>query len=89
MDEELKKKIDYIKAWVHKYREVYNIKPTPGIKHELSCIAYGEGYNLLYNQLIPTVDGDGAWNELNSKEVVDLVLNEIKSYELRKGKLLK
>ena len=64
---------DYVTA----YRSKHDIQPTPGRKHELSCIQFGEGYNLLYRQLITTDENCGGWLELNSPEVRTLVLEQI------------
>ena len=72
--------IGRIEEWVRNYRNRNNIIPTPGRKPELSCIAFGEGNNLLWS-LIKTVERDGAWKELDEDEkgeVIQLVLDEIK-----------
>ena len=70
---EMKTITDYVAA----YRTKYNIEPTPGRKHELSCVHFGEGYNLLYRQLVLTDNGDSGWLELNSPEVRAIVLEQI------------
>lgn len=67
-----------ITDFVEKYRKEKKITPTPGIKFELSCTAFGEGYNLLYTQLVYTTNGYGSWQELKDEEVRKLVLDQIK-----------
>ena len=77
--------IDYgmalIRGYVHTYRADREINPTPGVKFELSCEAFGEGWNLL-NQLIFTNDGDGYWPLIksdpeNRRLVLDYIEKEI------------
>lgn len=66
-----------IENFVEKYRTEHCIEPTSGVKPELSCEAFGECYNLLYRQLITTVNSDGSWEELESPEVRELILDQI------------
>ena len=71
-----------IRDYIHTYREKRGIEPTPGAKFELSCEAFGEGWNLL-NQLIFTNDGDGYWPLIesdpeNRKLVLDYIEKEIR-----------
>lgn len=66
-----------IEDFVDKYRAKKGIVPTLGIKPEPSCIAFGEGHNLLYVQLINTINGYGGWLELKDAEVRELVLKQI------------
>lgn len=75
--------INLIRDFVHEYRNKYHILPTSGRKLELSGIAFGEGYNLLYRQLILTNDGEDGWKELDNSEVRILVLEQIKKDILR------
>jgi len=82
---EKEKKIKKIIAWVRNYRKKHSIKTTPGLKYELSCIGFGEGYNLLFRQLVTTPIGKNGWHEIygdESGEVIELVLQEMKKYEL-------
>ena len=44
---------------------------------EGSCLAFGEGYNLLYRQLIPVAEESGDWEVLKDSEVRSLVIDEI------------
>jgi hypothetical protein len=64
--------------FVERYRRENNIAPSRGRKFELSCEAFGEGYNLLYRQLIPTIEGSGGWEEIEDEKVRQEVLNQIK-----------
>lgn len=82
---EKEKKIKQIIAWVRKYRKENDITPTPGLKYELSCEAFGEGHNLLFRQLVTTPIGKNGWHEIygdESGEVIELVLEEMKKHEL-------
>jgi hypothetical protein len=72
-----KRDLELIVEFVREYRANAGITPTPGIKPELSCIAFGEGYNLLYRQLVTTFEGEGGWNELDCPEIRELVLRQI------------
>jgi len=65
-------------AFVEDYRTRYNIIPTNGYKPELSCYAFGEFYNLLYRQLVLTINGDAGWKEIENDEIRKGVLEEIK-----------
>ena len=81
---ELQKKVLFIQDWVHKHRLKEGIVPTPGYKLELSCFMFGEGKNLLFRQLVPTIDGLNGWQEITqdtSGEVIQLVLDAIAEYE--------
>ncbi|MBU0470329.1 MAG: hypothetical protein KKA62_06195 [Nanoarchaeota archaeon] len=88
MDSELvelikKTEISFITDYVDYIRKKENIVPTFGTKFELSCLAFGEGYNLLHRQLVLTINGSGDWVELNYPIIRDLVISEIhkdKSY---------
>ena len=66
-----------ITDYVNAYRIKHNITPTPGRKLEFSCYAIGEGTNLLYRQLVPTINGDGDWPSLQDGEIRKLVLEQI------------
>jgi len=70
---ETRKIIDFVRM----YRKKHGITPTPGYKSELSCIAVGEGRNLLFRQLILTVEGDAAWLSLEDPQIRKIVLDEI------------
>ncbi|MBS3107999.1 hypothetical protein J4468_03735, partial [Candidatus Woesearchaeota archaeon] len=61
--------IKFIEDFVNQYRTDYNIAPTPGYKFELSCYAFGEFYNLLYRQLVLTINGDAGWKEIENDEI--------------------
>ena len=74
---DLESDLQVIAEYVEKYRSQYNITPTYGAKLELSCLAFGEGHNLLYRQLIPTTNGDGYWDCLDDPQIRQLVLDEI------------
>ncbi|GEM_PF-6412109 len=73
----LEQDLEIINDYVKEYRDKYNVVPSYGTKLELSCLAFGEGYNLLYRQLIPTINGDGYWNSMDDPEIRQLVLDEI------------
>ncbi|OGG44822.1 hypothetical protein A2673_02190 [Candidatus Kaiserbacteria bacterium RIFCSPHIGHO2_01_FULL_50_13] len=75
-----KREMKEIEDFVHQYRREYDIVPTPGCKSELSCIAFGEGWNLLFRQLITTKDGDGDWPSLQYADIRAIVLREIRAY---------
>lgn len=75
LDEDAEMKIIY--DFVEVYRKKQGIVPTPGRKIELSCEAFGEGYNLLYRQLILTTNGLDGWLEVKNSEVRKLVLDQI------------
>ncbi|HCM43807.1 MAG: hypothetical protein UY39_C0026G0003 [Candidatus Kaiserbacteria bacterium GW2011_GWC2_49_12] len=68
-----------IRDFVHAYRDEHDITPTPGLKSELSCIGFGEGFNLFFRQLTLTVDGDGEWKSLEDPEIRKLALEEIEA----------
>jgi hypothetical protein len=72
-DLEMNRIIMYVKS----YRARENVIPSPGMKPELSCEIFGEGYNLLYRQLITTNNGDGCWPEIEDDAVRQLVIDEI------------
>lgn len=72
-ESELKTIVDFVES----YRSKRGIIPTSGIKFEPSCIAFGEGHNLLYAQLMNTTNGTGGWLELEDSEVRGLVLEQI------------
>ena len=61
--------LDAIRQYVHNYRKAHGVVPTYGRKPELSCIIHGEGHNLLYRQLIPTVDDGGVGLNLNIQKL--------------------
>lgn len=83
-NQDLEKEMQRITSYVHNYRKANNIQPTHGSKMELSCYAFGEGHNLLYRQLIPTIDNDGCWDELDDPVIRRLVLDEIDKQENKK-----
>ena len=70
---EMKTIVDFVED----YRKKHNIVPIRGRKIEMSGIAFGEGYNLLYCQLILT-NNDYSWSELEDLDVRKLVLDQIK-----------
>jgi len=78
--EELEEIVNFVEA----YRAKNGVKPTYEIKCEPSCEAFGEGHNLLYCQLIPTVNGDGCWKEIEDSGIRKLVLEEIKKSKISK-----
>lgn len=74
----LEDEMQIITGYVEQYRRDYAITPTFGVKPEFSCFAFGEGYNLLYTQLIPTVTGSGYWQQVEKDpEILKLVLEQI------------
>ena len=85
----LESELQIITEYVEEYRVRYHITPTSGVKSELSCLAFGEGYNLLYCQLITTLNGGGYWSCMHDQEIRQLVLDEITKSQKRypaKGK---
>lgn len=85
---EMEFELALIREYVHTYRAHHGVNPSPGVKYEFSCEAYGEGWNLL-NQLIFTAKGSGYW-PLIEKDHEDrkLVLEQIEEEQRRmlKGK---
>ena len=76
--------IQKIVKFVRWYRAQNGIIPSPGRKFELSCISFGEMYNLLFRQLILTIEFDAGWLELkHSPEVVEGILQEIDTFLAR------
>jgi len=73
----LEEDLRLINDFVEEYRARYKVVPSYGEKLELSCLAFGEGHNLLYRQLIPTINGDGYWTSMHDFEIRQLVLDEI------------
>lgn len=69
--------ICFIERAVEYLRKLYVINPTPGYKFELSDIAFGEGHNLLYRQLLLTTNGYDAWQGLKDHDIRALVIDEI------------
>lgn len=69
--------VRFIEKAVEHLRKLYCINPTPGYKFELSDIAFGEGHNLLYRQLLLTTNGYGAWQGLKDHDIRALVIDEI------------
>ena len=75
-----------IRDYVDSYWNKLGVKPSPGPKFELSCEAYGEGWNLL-NQLIFTTYGSGYWPLIEGdQENRKLVLDQIEKEKLRMPK---
>jgi len=66
-----------IHEFVNWMRSRQSITPTPDRKMEPSCISFGEFNNLIYCQLIPTIDGDGDWASLNDPDIRQGVLLQI------------
>ncbi len=70
-----------IRTWVDAFRQrtrVENIGRAP--LAELSCFAFGEGYNLLIRQLVNTEFPYGHWSELTNDstgEIIQLILDEM------------
>jgi hypothetical protein len=77
MDPNKEAEMETITDYVTAYRAKHDIQPTLGRKHELSCVHFGEGYNLLYRQLVLTDECHDGWLELNSPEVRAIVLEQI------------
>lgn len=73
-----KKEMKEITDYIDKYRKRNSIIPTHGHKPEPSCIAQGEGYNLLYCQLINTVDSEWKDDLYRDNEIRKLVLKEVR-----------
>ncbi|MFH1637962.1 MAG: hypothetical protein ABIB71_06055 [Candidatus Woesearchaeota archaeon] len=74
-----KQEMKEITDFVEKYREKNGITPTPGSKYEPSCEHSGEGYNLLYCQLINTVNYEWEGWLYKDDEIRQLVLQEVKA----------
>lgn len=74
----LEDEMQIIVDFVEQYRTKHKVTTTFGEKSELSCLAFGEGHNLLYAQLIPTVNDSGYWQQLEKDpEIRKLVLEQI------------
>lgn len=76
---ELEEELKYIRDYVNYYREKTGVTKL-GFEPlwELSCFSVGEGYNLLYRQLIQTHEGYGGWIELKDSDIRKIVLDEIR-----------
>jgi hypothetical protein len=77
---------NFILQFVKEYRNLMNIIPTPGYKSEGSGEMYGEGYMLLFRQLVYTTDGMDGWLEINDAQIRELVVKEIEKYYAAKAK---
>ncbi|MBI4152031.1 hypothetical protein HY496_03600 [Candidatus Woesearchaeota archaeon] len=68
-----------IRNYVDAYRQQYNVNPLYpyDVITPLSEEASGEGYVLLYQELVPTRTGYGAWKTLEQDRVRHLVLEQI------------
>lgn len=78
---ERERNLTKIREWVDAFRQQYHVKDV-GRKRlfELSCEAFGEGFNLLVHQLVNTEYPHGAWRELLTDEtgdIIQLVLDEM------------
>ncbi|MEK6900079.1 MAG: hypothetical protein AABX05_03060 [Nanoarchaeota archaeon] len=83
----LEEELGLITDYVRTYRIEQNINPTPGEKFEFSCTAFGEGYHLLYRQLMLTTEGTGYWPLVSDDpEIRQLVLDEIAKGIIAKDK---
>lgn len=80
---ERKKEIEFIINWIKEYRLEKKINPAKRAAMELSCEAFGEGFNLL-NRLIYTTDSV-EWGVVNDNELRSLVLNEIERWEKKEN----
>lgn len=72
--------LEIILKFVKEYRSKRNIVPTVGYKPEGSGEMYGEGYMLLFRQLIYTPEGTGGWLELDDPKIRSLVIREIENF---------
>ena len=83
-DAEMKTISDFV-SW---YRDKEGITPKLGSRFEFSCEAHGEGWTILYIQLVPTTTSTGPyWKEVREDPVIrKLVLTEIDLYEISGGR---
>ena len=72
-----------ILGYVRSLRALWQVKPTPGHKTELSCEMFGEFHALLYQQLVWTPEFHDSWLSLRmnegmaNQEIVQGLLREI------------
>jgi hypothetical protein len=64
-------KLAVIREYVLRERARRDIVPGYALLPELSCEAFGEFRNLVDRQLLRTVEGYGAWSELDYPPVLD------------------
>lgn len=74
LEEEMKEIADF----VTQFRQKYEIIPArQEYRPSLSEEGFGEGYIILYQCLIPTLEGCGAWSSLKDDNIRQMVLKQI------------
>lgn len=83
-EEEIKEIADF----VTQFRQKYQVIPAgQEYRQSLSEEGFGEGHIILYQCLIPTLEGYGAWSSLKDNNIRQMVLEQIEKdrYVLNKA----
>ena len=78
MHKDKDKEMEIITGYIEVYRKALRLTPTPGYKTQSSDPMFHEIPTLLYSQLVKTINGDGAWKEIEDPEVRKKIHAQIK-----------